>query len=464
MALPYRLIRNYKDWTASDEHRQAVAEHTARVEQDGIDAIYFVSPSIDGRPIGKMVHRAQFERSALRGIRMHPLSFTDFRDNLWGEPIGFGQEDAEGAMVPDLTTFRQLPWQPRLARVLCFYYDVESGELLDADSRGTLARHQHAFHDETGVDMFVGIEPELMWLKKRDDGALDHTTDALAFYEIAYLEELEPITLDLLKYGTDMQLRFSHADSEDRSQVEMNQRPGPPLDYVDDFFTYRQLCRIVARKHGLIATFMPKPFMGCSANGHHHNVSLMNEAGENELIGTEKGDCRLSELGVHFLGGLIGHADALTLVGSPTANSYSRFWDVGYWAPFHKSYGFNNRSCLFRIADVGRIEARQMDASCNPYLSVGSCLVAGLDGIRQRTDPGEPVQDNMMLDIRVPREQRIPITLTEAIDAFKADDLMRDLLAPRMYATFVGLREDDFQRSCAQVSAWEREFYLERWP
>jgi glutamine synthetase len=167
---------------------------------------------------------------------------------------------------------------------------------------------------------------------------------------------------------------------------------------------------------------------------------------------------------VHFLGGLIEHADALTLVGSPTANSYARFWDVGYWAPFHKSYGFNNRSCLFRIADVGRIEARQMDASCNPYLSVGSCLVAGLDGIRQRTDPGDPIQDNMMLDIRVPREQRIPITLTEAIDAFKADQLMRDLLAPRMYDTFVGLREDDFQRSCAQVSAWEREFYLERWP
>lgn len=105
-----------------------------------------------------------------------------------------------------------------------------------------------------------------------------------------------------------------------------------------------------------------------------------------------------------------------------------------------------------------------MDASCNPYLSVASCLVAGLDGIQKRTDPGEPVQDNMMLDIRVPREERIPITLTEAIDAFKADDLMRALLAPRMYETFVGLREDDFQRSCAQVSAWELDFYLERWP
>lgn len=367
-------------------------------------------------------------------------------------------------MVPDLTTFRQLPWQPRLARVLCFYYDVESGDLLDVDSRGTLARHEHDFRSEAGVTMFAGIEPELMWLRRKADGTLEHTTDARAFYEIAPFEEFEPIMLDLLEYGSAMGLRITQCDAEDRSQVEVNQAPGAPLTYADDFFTYRQLCRIVARKHGLIATFMPKPFMGCSANGHHHNLSLMSESGQNVLIGSHKGDCRLSEMGVHFLGGLIEHADALTLVGAPTANSYRRFWDIGFWAPFHKSYGFNNRSCLFRISDVGRIEARQMDASCNPYLSISSCLVAGLDGIRRRVDPGEPVQDNKMVEIRVPREERIPITLTEAIDAFKADELMRKLFAPRLYDTFLGLRQDDFERSCAHVSSWELDFYLERWP
>jgi glutamine synthetase len=464
MALPYELIRNYKEWTASAEHRQAVTETVARLEQENVEAIYFVSPSIDGRPIGKMVTRSQFERAALRGIRMHPLAFTDFRDNIWGEPIGFRQEDAEGAMVPDLTTFRILPWEPRFARVLCFYYDVDSGEPLEPDSRGLLARHHHTFREETQCNMMVGIEPELMWLRRSPEGELEHTTDALAFYEVAYLEEFEPIMCDLLEYGAAMGLRISHADSEDRSQVEVNQAPGTPLDYADDFFTYRQLCRIVARKHGLIATFMPKPFMGCSANGHHHNLSLADDDGNNLLAGTEKGACRLSELGVHFLGGLIDHADAISLVGAPTANSYARFWDVGYWAPFHKSYGFNNRSCLFRIADVGRVEARQMDASCNPYLSIAACLIAGLDGIKAQTDPGDPVQDNKMLDIRVPREERIPITLTEAIDAFEADDLMRTLFPPRMYDTFMGLRNDDFQRSCAQVSQWELDFYLERWP
>jgi len=464
MATPYSLVSNYREWTSSEAFEKQATEAVAFVEKEDVAAVYFVSPSVDGRPIGKLVTRDLFERVARRGIRMHPLAATDFRATVWGDSIGFGEEDAEGAMVADFTTLRKLPWQPELARVLCFYYDLETGELFDHDSRGTLARHEHTFHDETGATMFVGIEPELMWLRRKADGTLEHTTNALAFYEVAYLEEFEPIMLDLLEYGRGMGLRITHSDAEDRSQVEVNQAPGSPLAYADDFFTYRQLCRIVARKHGLIATFMPKPFMGCSANGHHHNLSLMDDSGENVLVGELKGACKLSELGMHFLGGLIDHADALTLVGAPTANSYKRFWDVGYWAPFHKSYGFNNRSCLFRISDVGRIEARQMDSSCNPYLTISSCLVAGLDGVRRRIDPGDPIQDNMMKDLRVPRSERIPITLTEAIEAFSADELMHELFRPRLYETFLNLRQDDLDRFWSQVSAWELDFYLERWP
>jgi glutamine synthetase len=463
MATPYERASNYTEWIESDDYRAAVAETTRRLEADGIEAVYFVSPSVDGRPLGKMVTRDQFPRFAARGIRMHPLSFTDFRSTLWGDPIGFKQEDPENFMVGDWSTFRQLPWAPKFARVLCFYYDPDSGEMLDIDPRGTLARHEHAFRQESGATMYCGIEPEMMWLRKKEDGSLEHTTDALAFYELAYLEEFEPIMTDLLEYGRAMGLKISHADSEDKSQVEVNQVAASPLAYVDDFWTYRQMCRVVARKHGLIVTFMAKPFMGCSANGHHHNLSLMNDAGVNVLEGDLKGTCRLSQMGVNFIGGLVEHADALTLVGAPTANSYKRFWDVGYWAPFHKSYGFNNRSCLFRV-HAGRVEARQMDASCNPYLTISSCLLAGLDGIRRGLDPGEPVQDNRMTDIRVPREERIPITLNEAIDAFKADGLMSELLGPSLYETFVGLRQDDLDRLWANVSQWELDFYLERWP
>jgi len=460
----YGQIRNYKEWMATPDYQAGVAATARKMKSDGVDGVYFVCPSLDGRPVGKFVAVDDFERIALKGLGLHPLALTDFRPNLWAEPIGFREEDGEGTMVPDVSTYRQFPWQPRLGRVFCFYYHTDSGEMHDMDARGNLARHEEAFRQEAGAHMKVGIEPELMWLRKKEGGELEHTTNPLAFYEIAFLEEWEPILLDMIEYGRAMGIRITHADSEDKSQVEMNQAPGRPLGYVDNFWTYRQLCRIVGRKHGLIATFMAKPFMGVSANGHHHNLSLVDDDGENVLVGEEKGLCRLSGQGTHFLGGLLDHVEALTLVGAPTANSYKRFWDIGLWAPFHKSYGFNNRSCLFRVADVGRIEARGMDASCNPYLTVASCLVAGLDGIRNGTDPGEPIQDNMMQDLTVPRSERIPITLTEAIEAFKADDLMYDLFPPDMYRTFVDLRQDDLDRYWAHVSQWELDFYLERWP
>jgi len=461
---PFDVISNYKEWTASAEHREAVAEIVRRMELDGIDGVYLVSPSLDGRPVGKFVARDNFERVAINGIGLHPLALTDFRATLWGQPIGFNEDDREGTIVPDPATFRQLPWEPRLARAFCFYYDTDSGDIRDLDPRGTLARHEHIFANEVGANMMVGIEPELMWLRRKDDGELEHTVEPFAFYEIAYLEEWEPILLDLIEYGRGMGIPISHADSEDKSQVEVNQAPGTPLAYVDNFYTYRQLCRIVARKHGLIATFMAKPFMGCSANGHHHSLSLVDDAGENVMAGDLKGRSRLSEAGAHFLGGLIDHVDAMTVIGAPSANSYKRFWDIGMWAPFHKSYGFDNRSCLFRVRPTSVIEARGMDASCNPYLTVSACLVCGLDGIRNGTDPGEPAEGNLMQDLTIPREERIPTVLNEAIDAFKADDLMRELFRPELYETFVGLRQDDMDRYWAHVSAWEREFYLERWP
>jgi glutamine synthetase len=200
---------------------------------------------------------------------------------------------------------------------------------------------------------------------------------------------------------------------------------------------------------------MPKPFAGCSGNGHHHHISLIDGEGENAILGDLKGACRLSELGVNFLGGILEHADAITLVGAPSVNSYKRFWDVGYWAPFLKSFDYNNRTALVRIPAPGRFEIR---------LSLGACIVAGLDGIRRGLDPGEPRHENAAADIRVPRDQRVPVTLEEAIAAFEGDELMRELFPPTLYNAFVGLRRDELQRYWAQISQWEIDFYLERWP
>lgn len=460
----YRQVRNYRELTDSESFLAELDETIASLRSADVRGVYFTLPSVDGRALGKFVALDRFRDTAIGGIRLHYGAITDARVNLFGELIGFAEEEIEGIGIPDLKTLRVLPWEPRTARVLCFFYEEESGEILDHDSRGNLLRLEDVLEAETGLRMMCGIEPEMMFLRQSEGGDLHHTTNALSFYEITNFIELEPILLDILEYGSELGLQISHGDSEDSSQLEINQAPGTPLAYADDFFTYRQLCRVVARKHGLICTFMPKPFMGCSGNGHHHHVSLVDADGENVVRGELKGAARLSETGVHFLGGLLGHADACTLVGAPTVNSYKRYWDAGYWAPFHKSYDYNNRTSLVRIPAPGRFEVRQFDGSCNCYHSLGACLIAGLDGIRNGLDPGQPRHENVGADLRVPRAERIPLTLNEAIDAFEQDSLMQELFQPGLYRAFLELRKDEWQRYWAHVSAWEREFYLERWP
>jgi len=456
--------RNYKELTSSPEYLQELDQAVEALREAGVLGVYFQIPSVDGRALGKLVTLDHFASTARKGIRLHYGAITDARENVFGELIAFDEEEREGMGIPDLSTLRVHPWEPRLASVMCFFYDEDDGELLDHCVRGNLLRLEQEMLDQYSLEMLCGVEPEMMWLRKDASGALEHTTSAFSFYEITNFNELQPILLDILEYGSELQLDISHGDSEDSSQLEINLAPKTALEFADNFFRYRQLCRVVARKHDMTCTFMPKPFMGVSGNGHHHHLSLVDLEGENVVLGDQKGDCRLSETGVHFLGGLLQHADALTLLGSPTINSYKRFWDIGYWAPFHKSYDYNNRTSLIRIPAPGRFEIRQFDASCNVYMTLSGCLAAGLEGMHEGIDPGPPTPGNVAADIRVPREERIPITYDEALQAFEQDELMTRAFRPGLHHAFVELRKDDWQRYWGQVSDWETDFYLERWP
>ncbi len=456
--------RNYRELTSSDTYREQLQEVDERLRAAGVEGVYFQVSSVDGRALGKLAAIEHFASTATKGIRLHYGAVTDARENIFGELLAFGEEAPEGIGIPDLSTIRIHPWEPRLASVMCFFHDEDSGELLDHCVRGNLMRLEDRLWQGHAMRMFCGVEPEMMWLREGADGEVEHSTSAFSFYEISNFQALQPVLLDLLEYGRGLELDISHGDSEDCSQLEINLAPKTLLEFADNFFRYRQLCRVVAKKHSMTCTFMPKPYMGVSGNGHHHHVSLVDDQGENAILGELKGNCRLSETGVHCLGGLLEHADALTLLGSPTVNSYKRFWDVGMWAPFHKSFDYNNRTSLIRIPAPGRFEIRQFDGSCNVYMTLAGCIAAGLDGIENRIDPGEPTRGNVAGDIRVPRHERIPITYDEALTAFEEDPLMKEAFKPDLYRSFVELRHDDWQRYWAQVSAWEKEFYLERWP
>jgi glutamine synthetase len=356
-----------------------------------------------------------------------------------------------------------------VARVYCDCYDTETGELLDADPRQNLKRVVSEFERELGYSFLIGIEPEMMWMRRGEDGAAPEGATKPYCYHIHQFEELRPVLLDVVEYGQALGLDMSYGDHEDApGQLELNFRFDRPVRTADNITTYRQVCAAVGRKHGLLPSFMPKPFTGVSANGHHHHFTLVDDEGNN-VFHDPSGPAQLSDTARHFLGGMLDHFGALMCVGNPTVNSYCRMWDFGFWAPVYKNWGWQNRTCTVRVASGGRFEYRGVDSSCNPYLTVAALLVAGLDGIKRELDPGEPQSANTYdllqeANGKQPLE-RVPDSLGDALIALGKDDVIRDGAMPgRLWKVFHHYKRDEWERYLAAVTDWERDEYLEVLP
>jgi glutamine synthetase len=263
-------------------------------------------------------------------------------------------------------------------------------------------------------------------------------------------------------YGAVVPTYGDHEDSP--GQLELNFRFDRAVRTADNLSTYRQICAAVARKHGVLATFMPKPFTGVSANGAHHHFTLVDEEGTNVFY-DEDGPAKLSELGLQFMGGILEHYLGLCAITASTVNSYKRFWDFGFWAPIYKDYGWQNRTTLVRVASGGRFEFRAVDSACNPYLTQAALLRCGLDGVKRKLDPGKPQQRNVYDVLAEGTEiPRVPDHLGAALDALEEDDVVRSALPGRLYDVFMHYKRDEWERFLAAVTDWERERYLDVLP
>ena len=190
----------------------------------------------------------------------------------------------------------------------------------------------------------------------------------------------------------------------------------------------------------------------------------MDEDGNNVFHDPE-GPAQLSDTARHFLGGMLDHFGALMCVGNPTVNSYCRMWDRGFWAPVYKNWGWQNRTCTVRVASGGRFEYRGVDSSCNPYLTVASLLVAGLDGIRNESDPGPPQTGNTYDLLQAGEDiEKVPDSLGAALDALAKDDVVLGAMPGRLYKVFEHYKRDEWERFCATVSDWDVKEYLDILP
>lgn len=461
------MRKNLDETVNASGRAEKVKEIKGMIEKQGVKYVYYQHISVTGRIVGKGFPAQHFETVCQSGYQLVYGSVSNLFMDRYGNYIGFGAHESELVGIPEVETFKILPWEPRIARVYCDCFDTETGRPFDADCRGNLKDIVSDFEKELGYTFLVGVEPEMMWLKEDEKGGLTGTTKPYC-YHIAQFEQLRPVFLDVISYAQAMGLDMVQGDHEDApGQLELNFRHDTAVKTADNLTTYRHVANEVARKHGIIACFMPKPFVGMSANGHHHHFSMVDKNGKNVLY-EEEGPAKLSQFALHFAGGVLAHADAICAITASTVNSYKRFWDRGYWAPLYKDYGWQNRTSLLRIASRGRMEYRAVDAAVNPYLSIGALLIAGLDGVRRRIDPGDPQSENVYdiygkekhLGETQTRLKQIPMSLGQALEALKEDKVVQTALPGRMLRVFMHYKSDEWERYLAHVSDWELQQYL----
>jgi len=474
---------------------ELVKEVRRKINDLGIQYIYYQFVSVTGRIVGKGIPADHWERTAERGFQLVYGStanlFTDRHRNY----IGYGPEASELVGIPDPETFAQLPWDKRVARVFCTCFrnreETENpGGHLTSDCRGNLRLiHEEFKKAHNGLHLRHGCEPEMMWLKKGEDGLPHGGYTKPNCYHIDQFESLRPVFMRVIEYGRAMGLDMIQGDHEDApGQLELNFMFDDCLRTADRLTTYRQICAQVAREFNIIACFMSKPFMGVSASGCHHNLSLwrggtdsLNKLGNETLPGLEdtftyrtggentflplKGESKPGPIGLHCIGGIIKHVGALTAIGSSTVNSYRRLWDTGFWAPVYADWGYQNRTCALRISAPGRFEYRSVDSTVNPYLMAAGILKAFDDGIKLKLDPGEPEERNIYAAMAAGKKvKKLPMSLGDALTELEKDETIKSAMPGEMYRVFTHYKRDEWERFMSTVTEWDLKQYWDYLP
>ncbi len=372
--------------------------------------------------------------------------------------------------VGDPSTLTLVPWMPGYARMVCVGH--VNGQPYPYDSRYVLMQQLERLSAKDWI-CNVGIEPELMLLRKDEQGQIQpcDPTDTLdkPCYDFKGLARsrvfIEKLVEGLQGVGFDI-YQIDHEDAN--GQFEINYTYSDCLTSTDRYTFFKMAASEIAKEMGLIASFMPKPFANRTGTGMHMHLSISD--GKQNLF-EDANDSRqlsLSKLGYHFLAGLLAHAPALTAICAPTVNSYKRLvvgrsLSGATWAPAYISYGDNNRSSMVRVPG-GRLELRLADGSCNPYLAAAAAIAAGLDGIERELDPGEPMNINLY-DLS-PEElaqkgiATLPQNLSAALDALAADSVITDAIGV-LAEEFIKLKQMEWIEYMRHVSEWEVQRYLE---
>lgn len=378
-------------------------------------------------------------------------------------------EESDMYLYPDLSTFMVFPWTTGKGTVCRFICDVynSNGTPFAGDPRNNLRRIL-ARMEKMGYTSFnLGPEPEFFLFKLDEKGEPTlELNDHGGYFDLAPTDLGEncrrDIVLELEEMG--FEIEASHHEVAP-GQHEIDFKYADAITACDNIQTFKLVVKTIARKHGLHATFMPKPIFGLSGSGMHCNVSLFN--GKQNMFFDEKAEMQLSETAMQFMAGVLKHVEGFTAVTNPTVNSYKRLVP-GYEAPCYIAWSGQNRSPLVRIpASRGlstRIEVRSVDPAANPYLAMAVILESGLNGIEQQLTPPPAVDRNIYVMSAEEREEagigNLPVNLDDALQALAKDKVIQAALGTHIYENFREAKEIEFDMFRTQVHQWERDQYL----
>ena len=425
------------------------------------------------------------------GVKYFMVSFTDLfggqRAKLVpAQAIAEMQEDGAGfagfatyldmtpahpdmLAVPDASSVIQLPWKPEVAWVAANC--VMEGEDVAQAPRNVLRKLIDQAAGQ-GLHVKTGIEAEFFLLTPQGDQISDpFDTAAKPCYDQQAVMRRYEVIREICDYMLALGWGPYQNDHEDANgQFEMNWEFDDALKTADKHSFFKFMAKSVAEKHGLRATFMPKPIEGLTGNGCHAHISVWDGAGnaaKTNVFADDAMDLGLSQSGRHFLGGIMKHASALAAITNPTVNSYKRInaprtMSGATWAPNTVTWTSNNRTHMVRVPGPGRFELRLPDGAANPYLLQAVIIAAGLDGLSTNADPGKRYDIDMYAEgHKVRGAPRLPLNLLDALREFNKNKGLKSILGDEFSAAYLKLKHQEWDAFTAHFSTWEKENTLD---
>ena len=377
-------------------------------------------------------------------------------------------QESDQCLYPDLDSFTILPWRPqygRVARLMCDVYNPDGTPFI-GDPRFVLKRILKKATD-MGYTFNVGPECEFFLFQTDERGTpISRTDDEAGYFDLGPLDRGEGTRREICLMLEDMgfEIEASHHEVA-AGQHEIDFKYGEALKTADNIMTFKLAVKSLAQKNGQHATFMPKPMFGTNGSGMHTNMSLFRD-GKNVFY-DEKGPKGLSKEAMGFIAGLLKHVRSMCAITNPLVNSYKRLVP-GYEAPCYLAWSASNRSALIRIpaarGQATRVELRNPDPSCNPYLSLAVCLAAGLDGIEKGLTPPAEITENIFSMDLAEREKNgidsLPGSLEEAIAELEKDELMRETLGEHVFDQYILGKRAEWDEYRVQITNWELDKYF----